>query len=98
MAAADGTWKITINTPMGAQEVTASITTSGDTFTGKTSGRMGDSEVSGKVDGDTVTWSNSITTPMPMTLEFAGTVEGDTLKGNVKAGGFGSFPFSGGRV
>ena len=37
MAAADGTWKITINTPMGAQEVTAEITTSGDTFTGWTS-------------------------------------------------------------
>ena len=45
MSAADGNWKITINTPMGAQEVAASITTSGDTFTGKTSGRMGDAEV-----------------------------------------------------
>jgi len=30
---ADGNWKITINTPMGAQTVEASITTSGDTFT-----------------------------------------------------------------
>ena len=49
---ADGNWKITINTPMGAQEVNASITTNGDTFTGKTTGRMGDQEISGKVDGD----------------------------------------------
>jgi hypothetical protein len=35
---------------------------------------------------------------MPMTLDFAGTVEGDTLSGSVKAGSFGSFPFSGTRT
>jgi hypothetical protein len=98
MAAADGTWKITINTPMGAQEVTAEITTSGDTFTGKTSGRMGDSEVSGKVDGDTLTWTAAITQPMPMTLEFSATVSGDSMSGNVKLGAFGNAPLSGVRA
>jgi hypothetical protein len=98
MAAADGTWKITINTPMGAQEVTAEITTSGDTFTGKTSGRMGDSEVAGKVDGDTLTWSAAITQPMPMTLEFSATVAGDAMTGNVKLGAFGNAPLSGVRA
>jgi hypothetical protein len=33
-----------------------------------------------------------------MTLEFNGKVEGDTLNGNVKAGAFGSFPFTGTRA
>jgi hypothetical protein len=98
MSAADGNWKITINTPMGAQEVTAEIKTSGDTFSGKTSGRMGDSEVSGKVDGDTLTWSANITQPMPMTLEFSATVSGDSMSGNVKLGAFGNAPLSGVRV
>jgi hypothetical protein len=98
MAAADGNWKITINTPMGAQEVTASIVTSGDTFTGKTSGRMGDAEVSGKVNGDTLTWSSAITSPMPMTLEFEATVNGDAMTGNVKLGAFGNAALSGVRV
>jgi len=98
MSAADGNWKITINTPMGAQEVTAEIKTSGDTFTGKTSGRMGDSEVSGKVDGDTLTWSANITQPMPMTLEFTATVAGDSMSGNVKLGAFGNAPLSGVRI
>ena len=98
MSAADGNWKITINTPMGAQEVTAEIKTSGDTFTGKTSGRMGDSEVSGKVDGDTLTWSANITQPMPMTLEFSATVAGDAMTGNVKLGAFGNAPLSGVRA
>jgi len=95
---ADGNWKITINTPMGAQEVTASITTSGDTFTGKTEGRMGAGEIAGKVDGDTLTWSTSITQPMPMTLEFQAKVEGDNMSGNVKLGAFGNAPLKGVRV
>ena len=98
MSAADGNWKITINTPMGAQEVTASITTSGDTFTGKTEGRMGASDISGKVNGNTLTWSANISQPMPMTLEFEATVEGDSMKGNVKLGAFGNAPLSGVRV
>ena len=95
---ADGTWKITVNTPMGAQEVTATITTSGDTFTGKTEGRLGSQDISGKVAGDTLTWSANITNPMPMTLEFDVTVSGDTMTGNVKLGSFGNGPLSGVRV
>lgn len=95
---ADGNWKITINSPMGAQEVEASIKTNGDTFTGNTKGRMGEQAVEGKVNGDTLTWSTSITQPMPMTLEFTATVSGDTMSGNVKLGAFGSAPLSGVRI
>jgi len=95
---ADGNWKITINTPMGAQSVNATIKTSGDTFTGTTEGQMGKQEVSGKVNGDTLTWSANITNPMPMTLEFEAKVEGDMMKGNVKLGMFGNAPLSGERV
>jgi hypothetical protein len=51
----------------------------------------------GKVDGNNLTWSAKISSPMPMTLDFTGTVEGDKLSGSVKAGSFGSFPFTGNR-
>ena len=95
---ADGNWKITINTPMGAQEVTANITTSGDTFTGKTEGRMGSQEIQGKVAGDTLTWSANITSPMPMQLDFEAKVDGDKMSGNVKLGAFGNAPLSGVRA
>lgn len=95
---ADGNWKITINTPMGAQTVDASITTSGDTFTGTTKGQMGEQSVSGKVSGDTLTWSTAITSPMPMTLEFSATVAGDAMTGNVKLGAFGNAPLTGVRA
>ena len=54
---ADGVWKTTINSPMGVQEGTLTIATSGDTFTGKLSGRQGDQDTSGKVAGDTLTWT-----------------------------------------
>ena len=95
---ADGKWKITINSPMGAQTLDATITTSGDTFSGTAKGQMGEQAIEGKVSGDTLTWSTSITSPMPMTLEFAATVAGDSMSGNVKLGAFGSAPLSGVRA
>ena len=95
---ADGTWKTTINSPMGAQQGTLTDQTSGDTFTGKMDGAQGSQDVSGKVDGDTLTLSAAITTPFPMTLEFTAKVDGDNMTGSVKAGTFGSFPLTGTRA
>jgi hypothetical protein len=95
---ADGNWKTTINSPMGVQEGTLSITTSGDSFTGKLEGRQGAQDISGKVDGDTLTWSAAITQPFPLTLEFTVTVDGDKMSGSVKAGSFGSSPLTGVRA
>jgi hypothetical protein len=95
----NGSWKITVNSPMGKQDSTLDFTSEGGALTGKQSANGQSSDIKdGKVDGDTVSWSNSITTPFPMTLEFSGVVAGDTLKGNVKAGAFGSFPFEGARA
>lgn len=94
----DGAWKTTVNSPMGVQEGTLEIAASGDSFTGKMGGRMGEQAISGKVDGETATWSASITSPFPMTLEFTVTVSGDTMSGSVKAGAFGSSPLTGVRA
>ena len=95
---ADGNWTITINTPMGAQTIAVSITTAGDSFTGSAIGQMGAQEISGKVDGDTLTWSTNITNPMPMQLDFQATVEGDSMSGNVKLGMFGNASLTGERA
>lgn len=95
----DGNWSIVVKSPMGDQPSTLSLKADGGALTG-TQSAQGQSQpiANGKVDGMTVSWSNSITTPMPMTLEFTGTVDGDTLNGSVKAGAFGSFPFTGKRA
>ena len=96
--AVDGKWEITINSPMGAQKAVLDLKSDGASLTG-TQTAQGSTQplANGKVEGAALSWSANITTPMPMTLEFSGSVEGDTLKGSVKAGAFGSFPFSGGR-
>ena len=95
---ADGNWKITINTPMGARTMDVAITTSGGDFTGKVDSEMGSQEVTGKVDGDNLTWSTDITNPMPMKLEFSAKVEGDKMSGNVKLGMFGNAALTGERA
>jgi hypothetical protein len=95
---ADGTWKTTINSPMGVQEGTLSITTSGATFTGKMEGRQGAQDITGTVAGDTLTWASKITQPFPIDLEFNVTVKGDAMEGSVKAGAFGSSPLKGVRA
>ena len=96
---ADGTWNTTMNTPMGAQNGTLTLATDGGTLTGKLSGPQGDIDLTdGTVDGDALTWKAAITAPMPMTLEFAATVEGDNISGNVKLGAFGDATFTGTRA
>jgi hypothetical protein len=94
---ADGNWKITINTPMGARTVNASIKTNGATFTGQVNSDMGAQEITGNVNGDNLTWSFDITNPMPMKLEFDAKVDGDKMSGNVKLGMFGNAPLTGER-
>ncbi|MCZ6617383.1 MAG: hypothetical protein O7E57_04565 [Gammaproteobacteria bacterium] len=96
---ADGTWNTTMNTPMGAQNGTMTLSTDGGTLTGKLVSPQGEIELSdGTVDGNALTWKADITSPMAMTLEFSATVDGDTMSGNVKLGAFGDATFSGTRA
>ncbi|RZO65304.1 MAG: hypothetical protein EVA70_07600 [Parvularculaceae bacterium] len=95
---ADGKWNMTMKTPMGEQNGTLDLKTDGGTLTGEMSGATGTAAVeNGTVDGNALAWSAKITSPMPMTLEFKGTVDGDTLTGEVKLGAFGNAPFTGTR-
>ena len=96
---ADGTWNITMDAPMGSQSATLTILTSGGAATGTYAGELGTTEITnGHVDGNHLTWQADIVVPMPMTLDFDGTVDGDKISGQVTAGTFGSSPFSGVRV
>ena len=96
----DGTYNIVINSPMGAQKVELVLKDEGGgKLSGSQKGAQGSMDIAdGKVDGNTVSWSANITSPMPMKLETTGTVDGNKISGNVKAGAFGSFPFSGERA
>ncbi|MBV8979228.1 MAG: hypothetical protein JO261_07135 [Alphaproteobacteria bacterium] len=97
--AVDGKYNIVVKSPMGDQPSTVELKSSGASLTGTQSAQGRSQDITdGKVDGNAVSWKNSITTPFPMTLEFSGTVDGNSLNGSVKAGSFGSFPFTGTRA
>lgn len=98
MADIDGSWDCVVKSPLGDQKLTLTVTGEGSTFSGTGSGAMGSSDVSGALDGNTMTWKMSVSVPMPMTLDCTATVDGDTLTGSVGAGAFGSFPLSGTRA
>ena len=96
--AVDGKWDIVINSPLGAQKASLDFKTDGSSLSGTQQAAQGSGPLeNGKVDGNTLTWSAKISNPMPLTLDFTGTVDGDKLSGSVKAGAFGSFPFPGSR-
>ena len=99
MSDLDGTWETVTNTPMGQQKATVTLQTDGDSLSGTMSGAQGTVDIrDGSVDGNTGTWKVSITSPMPMTLEFSATASGDEISGNVKLGAFGSADFTGTRA
>ena len=96
---AAGTWNTTINTPMGAQNGTLELTVDGSDLNGKMSSPQGEMAIeNGSIDGDRLSWKASITAPMPMTLEFTATVDGDAITGTVKLGAFGEAEISGTRA
>jgi len=96
---ADGNWSLVISTPIGERQASLSIKTAGNTITGTQSADGNSANIfDGAIDGNTVSWKVDITDPMPMTLEFKGTVDGDKLAGNVGLGAFGEASFSGTRA
>jgi hypothetical protein len=97
--AADGNWTLVVSTPMGERRATLSARTEGNTLKGSQVADGNSVEIfDGNVDGNQVSWKVSITDPMPMTLEFSGSIHGDELSGSVTLGAFGSSSFSGTRT
>ena len=96
---ADGSWNVTMNTPMGAQKATLVLSTGGGKLTGQMKGAQGNLELlDGKCDGDNVSWCANLTQPMPIKLEFTGKVTGDKIGGSVKLGAFGNATWDGTRA
>ena len=95
----DGSWNLTMETPMGERTATLDVTSADGTLTGTQSAEGNSADIfDGTVDGSDVAWKVSITSPMPMTLEYTGNVDGDAMSGQMQIGVFGSFPFSGTRA
>jgi hypothetical protein len=95
----DGEWKIVVDSPMGAQEATATIAAAGDVLTGTAQSSLGAAELeNGRIDGDRASWTMRISSPFPMELKYAAVFSGDTVSGTVDIGMFGKSPFKGRKV
>jgi hypothetical protein len=95
----DGTWNVSMKTPMGAQQVTFELATEGDNLSGSMKSPMGGADIeTGSVDGDKANWIVNMTSPMPMKLEFNAAVDGDAISGKVSLGPMGEADFEGTRA
>jgi len=95
----DGTWKVTLNSPMGKEETILELRSEAGVLQGTQTGAHGSFPITdGKLAGDTIAWSTSVTSPIKITLQFTGVTTGDSIKGKVKLGMFGAYDFSGSRA
>ncbi|HUP84540.1 MAG TPA: hypothetical protein VM143_02625 [Acidimicrobiales bacterium] len=99
MADADGTWNITMDSPMGAQQATLTLVTEGSSLSGKLAGPQGEMAFDGgTIDGNNLTWTIALEQPMPMQIETTATVDGDSLTGEATLGSFGTAKLTGTRA
>jgi hypothetical protein len=93
-----GTWDVNIATPIGNMAVVFKIADQDGAISGVASS---DAETVDFIDavaeGNRLTWSQAVTTPMRLTLKFDVTVEGDTMTGTSKAGIFPASAVTGSR-
>jgi hypothetical protein len=96
---AAGNWDLVVATPLGERRATLLAKTEGGALTGSQTAEGNTIDIfDGRVSGNAVSWKVNITDPMPLTLEFSGTVDGDTLSGSVQLGALGTSSFSGTRA
>jgi hypothetical protein len=99
MADVDGTWNCTMTSPMGSGSLTLTLATEGSDLSGTLVSDQGTMEFTGgTVDGNDLSWTVSVTQPMPIEIQTTATIEGDTLTGESKLGSFGTAQLAGTRA
>jgi len=91
-----GNWKLTLETPNGPANPSLVLKQDGEKLTGTYKGRFGESPLEGAVKGKEIKFTVKVNAQgQEFLLEYAGAVEGDTMKGKVKFGDMGEADFSG---
>lgn len=84
-----GTWNLVIGTPIGKQRAVLELSTQDGALRGVARDERHGEEVALTdlvVDGNRLTWAQSITKPVRLNLTFDVTIDGDELTGRAKAG------------
>ena len=91
-----GNWKLTFETPNGAANPSLVLKQEGEKLTGTYKGRFGEFPLEGAIKGKEIKFTVKVNAQgQEFLLEYAGAVEGDTMKGKVKFGDMGEADFSG---
>ncbi|MEU5322194.1 hypothetical protein AB0G67_36400 [Streptomyces sp. NPDC021056] len=95
----NGSWDITMKTPMGTQVLQLELRSDGQALTGTQSSMGETTEIQdGTVNGDEATWKVDATKPVAVKVTFTAKFDGDEISGHAKAGFFPKTPFSGRRA
>jgi len=80
-----GTYKLTVNTQMGAQQSTLTLKEEGGSVSGTYASRMGSSDFSGgTIEGNAVKFDITLNAMgREFTLNCDATIDGDSIKGNL---------------
>lgn len=99
MNSIDGSWQCRVETPVGPRTFHAELTPHEDRFEARVTGNFGEMEIEdGRLNGDVMTWTMAVTSPLPLNLTCTALVSGDRMAGSVSAGIFGKYPLTGTRL
>ncbi|MFI9780968.1 hypothetical protein ACIHCV_41100 [Streptomyces sp. NPDC051956] len=83
----EGTWDLSVSTPIGKIKAVVELLRQDGVLTGVAHGTGEEVPLSDiALDGDRLTWKQTVTKPLRLNLAFAVTISGDTLTGTSKAG------------
>jgi hypothetical protein len=91
-----GTWNMTVESSLGSGTPVFVLTQSGSDLAGSYKGQLGEAPVKGTLKGNAIELKYTINAQgTELTVTYAGTVEGDTMKGKVSYGEMGEGTFTG---
>ena len=91
MSTLPGTWALRMATPIGSIRAEITVTDVDGVLSGTATGKaetvpLRDLRTEPVEDGEHVTWSQSITSPIRLDLDFDVVVDGDRMRGHSRAG------------
>jgi hypothetical protein len=91
-----GTWGLEVVSQAGTGNPTVVLKQEAERLSGQYSGQFGEAPVTGTIKGNEFSFSFTVTIEgAPMTVVYAGTAEGDAMKGTVTLGELGEGTFTG---
>ncbi len=80
-----GKWSVSIQGQRGSRTQKMTIQQDGNNISGNIQGDRGDQKIHGNVEGNDIHFTVTMNTPRgAMTLEYRGTIQGDSIKGTIQ--------------